>query len=343
MSKKKILSVLAAAAVAGLVSTHANAGFFDIEEGKGASQASGSAGPDGAKGEAPSLAKCAKPLGKLALAEPQDYVMKALSQNGLPNPNGLIRMIAQQSGCFVVVERGIAFQNIQQERALAEGGQLRKDSNMGKGQLATADYVMTPEVVFKNDNAGGVGAALGGLFGPIGAVVGGALKFKEAQTTLTVADTRSGVQVAAASGSASKTDFGIGGILGGGSLVGGLGAYENTAEGKLIAVAFLNNFNEIVRSVRGRPEVVRSDKTTKEEAATVAKAGDVVSVGDTLMAKIAGVPLLEKPNAKSKVIAKLGKGDEVLVVGKVEGEFVQVQGGMGEGWVKIIMVRKSGI
>jgi len=324
---------------------NAYADFFgvgEIKEGGGASQASGSAGPNGANGEAPSLEKCLKPLGKLALSEPQDYVMKALSQNGLPNPNGLLRMIVQQSGCFVVVERGVAFQNIQQERLLADGGQLRKGSNMGKGQLATADYVMTPEVVFKNNNAGGVGAALGGFFGPIGAVVGGALKFKEAQTTLTVSETRSGVQVAAASGSSSKADFGIGGIVGGGGAIGGLGAYENTAEGKVVAVAFLDAFYQVVKSVRGSGEMVRSEKTTKEEAGTVVKAGAVFNEGDTLTSKIAGVAMLDKPNPKSKIVAKLGKGEEVVVVGPANNDFVHVQGNVGEGWVKVALMRRAG-
>lgn len=325
------------------LSCTAQAGLFGngIKEGTGASQASGSAGPDGASGAAPSLQKCSKPLGKLALQEPQDYVNKALSENGLPNPNGLIRLIVQQSGCFVVVERGMAFQNIKQERELADSGNLRKGSNMGKGQLATADFVMTPEVVFKNNDAGGVGGAIGGIFGSVGAVIGGSMKFKEAQTTLTVADVRSGVQVAAASGSSSKTDFGLGGILGGGGLGLGLGAYENTAEGKVVAVAFLDAFNQIVKSVKNSPELVRSDKTTKQEAGTVIKAGEVANDGDVWMPKISGVPMLSKPNAKSKVVGKLNKGDEVISSGQEEGDFMLVQGAKGEGYVKKSMLKKA--
>jgi len=85
----------------------------------------GSAGPDGAKNASPQLEKCDKPYGTLAVAEPQDYVGQALLQYGLPSPVGLIRMMIQQSNCFVVVERGRAMKNLMQERELAKSGELR--------------------------------------------------------------------------------------------------------------------------------------------------------------------------------------------------------------------------
>jgi hypothetical protein len=68
-----------------------------------------------------------------------------------------------------VVERGRAMQNLMQERQLAESGELRKGSNMGKGQMVTADYVLTPDAVFSSKDSGGIGGALGGL-GVFGAV-----------------------------------------------------------------------------------------------------------------------------------------------------------------------------
>lgn len=327
--------------------------FGEFEQGKGGSGVSGGSGPSGDTSNAtpggssdsgkPVLERCNKPLGTMAVAEPQDYVTQALQQAGLPKPNGLIRIIVQQSNCFMVVERGVAMQNIQQERALADGGQLRKGSNMGKGQLATADYVMTPEVVFKNNDAGGVGGLLGGLFGSVGAVIGGSLKFKEAQTTLTVADTRSGIQVASATGASQKTDWALGGLLGGGGVGLGLGAYENTAEGKVVAMAFLDAYNSVVKAIRGSGEMQRTDKTLKQEAGTVVKAGDVAGQGDVFSPKINGVVLYDKPSANAKTLAKLKKEDEAIASGQEEGDFIKVQTGSGkEGWVKKSMMRKSG-
>lgn len=192
---KRIHTIIAAVALA--IAGQASA----QDLGRGSGPVTGSAGPQGSQGASTQLEKCGKILGTLAVNEPQDAVSAALRGYGLTSPTGLIRLIIQQSGCFTVVERGRAMQNIMQERALAESGQLQAGSNIGCGQLVVADFVLTPDVVFSNNNAGGVGAAIGGLFGPIGAVIGGGLRFKQAQTSMLVADARSGIQVAAASGS----------------------------------------------------------------------------------------------------------------------------------------------
>ena len=155
------------------------------------------------------LEKCDAPKGTIAVAEPQSHVIMALSRYNLPPPTSLLRQYIQKSNCFQVVERGRAMRNIQQERNLSESGMLQQDSNMGGGQMVTADFVMTPDVIFKDGNAGGagVGAAVGSLLGGVGSLVGavaGGVKFQEAQTTLTMADTRSTIQVAAASGTYKK-------------------------------------------------------------------------------------------------------------------------------------------
>ena len=73
--------------------------------------------------------KCNKKMGVLAVAEPQNG-WNYLSQYGLGSPASLLRMMVQQSGCFDVVERGQAMQNIQQERSLAAAGEMRQESNL---------------------------------------------------------------------------------------------------------------------------------------------------------------------------------------------------------------------
>jgi hypothetical protein len=78
----------------------------------------------------------------------------------------------------------------------------------------------------------------------------GGLRTSEASTTLTLVDNRSGVQLAAAEGAASNTDFaawnGFFGSGGGGSL----GGYTNTPEGKVLAGAFADAYNRLVGAVR---------------------------------------------------------------------------------------------
>jgi hypothetical protein len=206
--------------------------------GEGGSAAQGGAGPQGATNANVQLEKCDAPKGTLAVVEAQSQVIAALGRYGLQSPTGLIRMMVQQSNCFQIVERGVAMQNMMQERALAAGGQMQADANIGKGQMVAADFIVTPSVVFSENNAGGVGGALGGLmgrFGGAGAVVGaiaGGLKFKEAQTSMLLSDTRSGIQVAAAEGSAKQTDFALGGTIFGAGGGAALGGYTNTTKAR---------------------------------------------------------------------------------------------------------------
>lgn len=303
--------------------------------------ASGSAGPDGAKGESSQLEKCDKPYGTLAVSEPQDYVGQALMRYGLTSPVGLIRMFIQQSNCFVVVERGRAMKNLMQERELAGSGQLRSGSNMGGGQMVTADYVLTPDVVFNNKDAGGLGGALGGLFGVGGAIVAAGLKFKEAQTSMLLADTRTSLQVAAAQGMAKSTDFSLGGIGFGAGVVGALGAYENTAEGKVVASGFLDNWNNIVRAIRNNPDMQRTEISLKGPSGKPTQAGGGFQTGDVLTGKIGGLKVYADPNKKSKILSSLQKGDELVFTGEEKNGFLAVEGNDGAGWVDKNLVKKN--
>jgi curli biogenesis system outer membrane secretion channel CsgG len=258
-----------------------------MKKGKGGSEVQGNS-----KGGTKDIEKCDASMGTLAVVEPQDYAARAINALGLPSPTGLIRLIIEQSNCFQLVERGVAMQNIMQERALAGGGQLQRGQNMGGGQMVTADYLITPDVAFSEGNAGGAGAALGllpGKAGAIGGLLGAGMKSKVAQTSMVLSDTRTRLQVAAAEGSAKATDFALGGILGGGGVGGGLGGYTNTAEGKVIAASFIDNWNNIVRAVRGTLSPVSA-------AAAAPQAGGGIEAGAVLAAKIKGVKMFTAPD-----------------------------------------------
>jgi len=333
-----LVGVLGVAALA-----HAQ-GITDMKKGEGGSAVQGSTGPGGAQGAASDLERCDKPMGAVAVVEPQSHIISALSRYRLDSPSGLIRMMIQQSNCFLVVERGVGMQNLMQERALGKSGELRQDSNMGGGQMVTADYVLTPSVVFSQDDAGGIAGGIGGMFGTAGRVFGGiagGLQFKEAQTSMLLADARSSLQVAAAEGSAKKADFRLGGLLGGaGVAVAGLGGYERTAEGKVIAASFADNYNGIVRAVRGNPSLQRNVGALDKEAGTVTKSGAVFSEGDVLRPKIANVRLFSQPSDEGQPVATLARGEELIFMGKEKDGFVSVETSRGGGWVKKILISK---
>jgi len=291
----------------------------------------------------PTLDKCKKKIATLAVVEPQDYEMLALSQYSLPSPTSLIRLIVQQSNCFIVVERGIAMQNLLQERSLSSSGELKQDQDMGKGQLITADYILTPTIIFKEGNTGGIAGALGGLLpgtaGSVAGIVGGSLKFSEAQTSLTLADTRSGIQVAAAAGASKKTSFGVVAGLGGNSAGAGLGAYTNTPEGKVVAAAFLETYNSIVNTVDGDQALVRENSLLeyKKEGGKKIKKAKKNVIGEVKFSKINNVPVYSDPEGKNEIF-KLTSKEEIVILAE-EGAYYNIMASNGEGWVKKILIK----
>ena len=219
--------------------------------------ATGSAAGAATSGENTALEKCASPLGTVSLVENQTAGWYTILRDEyrLPPTANLLRLLVQQSNCFVVVERGAAgMRAMNRERELMQSGEMRGGSNFGRGQMVASDYALSPEIVFSADNAGGIGGVLGGLIGGGSgravAAIGGGLQTREASAMLTLVDNRSGVQVAASEGSASKTDLNLFGGLFGGRAGAGLGGYTNTPQGKVITAAFMDAFNQMVRSLR---------------------------------------------------------------------------------------------
>jgi hypothetical protein len=344
MSSKPHRIMFAALCVVVLTTWVAAQGITQPKQGQGGSVVKGAAGTEGSTGDS-GLEHCDKPMGAVAVVEPQNEVLVSLTRYRLSSPVGLIRMMIQQSNCFIVVERGAGMQNLLQERELAKAGETRQNSNLGGGQMVAADFVLTPSVVFSEGNAGGVGGAVGGIIGrrsPALGAVGGGLKFKEAQTSMLLADSRSGVQVSAAEGSTRKADLRLGGLLFGGGVGAAAGGYGNTNEGKIIAAAFMDNYNKIVTVVRNDPSLQRNVGTLKQEAAAGGskKAGAVFNEGDVLVPKIGNVRLLAQPNEGGKVLATLGRSDELVVVGTEQDGYINVQSSAASGWVRIVLVQK---
>lgn len=205
--------------------------------------------------KAGSIEHCDSTMGTLAIAEDQNQSWYHTLHNEykLESTVPLLRLMVQQSNCFVVVERGRAMNNMMQERALEDSGEMRQGSKFGKGQLVAADYTLSPSINFSSDDSGGLMGSVSGFlprrFSAVGGLAGG-VKFKEAATTLLMVDNRSGVQLAAAEGEATKTDLSAWGNYFGGRGGAGLGGYTKTPEGKMIAGAFADAYNQMVVSVR---------------------------------------------------------------------------------------------
>jgi hypothetical protein len=237
------LTTLAAAALSGCLATTPTMG-----ENKGT--VSGAAGGSTAANNNSALERCDETLGTLAIEEDTSapwYV--SLRQYNLGSTTPVLRLMIQQSNCFVIVERGRAMGNVMRERQLAQSGEARAGSNFGQGQMVAADYTMSPSIQFSGKTGGASAGLLTRAFGGVGALAGG-VRTNEASTTLLLIDNRSGVQISASEGTAKNMDFNLFGGAFGGLTGAGAGGYSSTPQGKVIVTAFADSFNQMVKALR---------------------------------------------------------------------------------------------
>lgn len=280
--------------------------------GGGGGKPSGSAGAAGSQGEAAELETCDEPIGTAALITASN---SQHSKADLPPPTRVMKLFMQQSGCFKVVARGGAVGDaLERERQLADEGELQSESDMGEAQMKSADFVLKPAVLFKDPDAGGGGAAIGSLLGPVAGIIGGGLQKKEAQALVTLVNVRTSMQEAVAEGSAEKYDFaGVFGAVGGG-VAGGMGAYESTDIGKIVSAAMLDAHNQLVTQVD-----VAETADEREPAARWKTA--------------ARLNMRSGPTTDSAVVTTLPEGTEVRPIGDQDGKWWEVKAQGEQGWV----------
>jgi curli biogenesis system outer membrane secretion channel CsgG len=271
---------------------------------------------------------CSHRLGTAAIYEPENHWWEGL---GLESPEALIKIFVQRSGCFTLLDRGKGFSIAEKERALASGGELRQGSNVGKGQVKAADYVIVPDIVSKNNNAGGtnIGGILGGFVGGgAGAILGGiSISKKTADVTLAVTDVRSSEQVAMDEGHASKSDvgFGAGGGFGtwGGFGAAGASNYANTEIGQVVTLAYINAYTKLVTDMGG---LAAGGTDTVAQAVTMQRSGHLYTTAST----------------KSRVVKVLAAGTMLYPTGNKSGVMWEVKDELGtQGWVSSLLLALS--
>lgn len=232
---------------------------------------------------------CDKKLATIAVADP---VQQWWLQLNLESPDALLKVFADESKCFTLVDRGRGLAAAQQERALASGGELAAGSNVGNRQMVTADYVLLSDIANKNAKAGG--SRFGGLVGGMlshsaaGALLGGiSLDSKTADVVLTLTDVRSTEQVALVKGHAKKTDVGFGGVGGGFNLTSlvaaGASSYANTDIGQVVAMAYLDAFTKLVEQLKQSPPAAHAEGVSVARGADTA--GTLTNAGVIQMAQ----------------------------------------------------------
>ena len=263
------------------------------------------------------IPRCGKPLGTIALIDGDGQGWKAYQ---LGAPSTLLKTFVTKSGCFKLVNRGAGMEAIQREQALAGEGNLQRGSNVGGGQIKSADWLLVADVAGQNQNSGGsaLGGIAGGLIGGrFGALAGGIKTSKvEAQTVLSLVNTRTSEEEFNIEGFAKKSDFsfGAGGFVGWGGVGGG--AYENTDVGKVVGLAFLDAYRQLVEQMGGM------------DASLVAEAPRQSFVA------IASVDMKRSPSKSSSTVRTLDGGMMVYPLGGKEDMWWEVEDENGNvGWV----------
>jgi len=237
----------------------------------------------------------------------------------------LLKVFIQRSGCFKLVDRGVGLTALQEEQALAAGGDLQARSNVGAGQVKAADYVLIADIASGDTNSKGsaVGAVAGAFLGGAGGALLGGMRSKraEAQTVLTLMNVRTSEVEATTEGFASKKDISFGG--GGGGFAGAFGAaggggYSDTEIGKVVTWAFLDGYRQMVTQL---------GLLSGEAAADAPKEAFVVRVDTAEMRR--------SPAASASLVRTLERGMLVYPTGGKEGIWWEVEDeNENAGWVE---------
>ncbi|RGE46395.1 hypothetical protein DZC30_04060 [Comamonas testosteroni] len=254
MSKKTTLR-LAALASALALGGCVTPGGGTISTGTAPTAATGAAGGATSVNANASLERCDAPLGTLAVDDGRgkEWYASFGAATKITTIEPLIRLAVQQSNCFVITSVG---NNRLDSRMSAitdkqrNSGEFRAGSNQHKGQRVAADYYMEPSIIIDNSATGQLAAGVGGLFGNVGSLIGGAMQSKASVVTLSMFDIRSGVQISISEGNSTATNFGAAmGAIGGGAMA-GLSGFSRSPEGKATVAAFMDAYNNMVISLR---------------------------------------------------------------------------------------------
>ena len=105
----------------------------------------------------------------------------------------------------------------------------------------------------------------------------------------------------------------------------------------MIAASFLDNFNNIVASLKDNPNMDQYGASGDDTET----AGEVFAAGDVVVSKIDNVNLLTAPEAGAEALGAVTSGDALVYLGAEKNGYLQVQSSGGQGWINKLLVRKQ--
>jgi curli biogenesis system outer membrane secretion channel CsgG len=194
------------------------------------------------------------PRAKIAVANFDIKAAKAYGEIGTGLREMLVTALVN-SNRFRVVERQVLDAVMQEQQLGASGAAASGQSSAQRGQIKTADIIITAAVTEFEPQAtgGGGGFGAGGTLGGslIGAVLGGSMNKAHMALDIRIIDTSTSEILSSTRVQGQATDIAggiFGGILGNTALGIGLGGYANTPMEKAIRVCIIEAVKYIAQT-----------------------------------------------------------------------------------------------
>jgi hypothetical protein len=261
----------AVALLSGLVLSACTPG---VTQGTSPGPVTGAAGGATSLGAQSSLERCPETLGTLAIDDGrnQSWWGPSCRPTRVTSVEPMIRLVAQQSNCFVITSVGNnrLEQQTDRIRQLQRSGDFRAGSNQQRGSASrpTTTWSRRSSSRVADQRHRGRAGRLRRRMGRSGGWRRGRGAAAELDSvTLSLFDLRSGVQIAASEGSSTTNDLsgtlaglGLGAGAGGAA---GLSAFQRTPAGQATVAAFVDAYNKMVVAVRNyRAQEIRGGAGT---------------------------------------------------------------------------------
>jgi curli biogenesis system outer membrane secretion channel CsgG len=194
------------------------------------------------------------PKARIAVADFEVKAAKATGEIGSGLREMLITALVN-SNRFSVVERQ-ALGAVMQEQELSASGAAQAGSGPKRGNIKTADLVVTAAVTEFEPQASGGRAGIGGGggvgSGVLGGLLGAALNKAHMALDIRIIDTSTSEVLAATRVQGQASDVSgalVGGFLGSWALGGGLSAYANTPMEKAIRICIIEAVRYIAQTI----------------------------------------------------------------------------------------------
>ena len=202
----------------------------------------------------PPLPPYSRPKARIAVADFDVKAAKATGEIGSGLKEMLVTALVNSSR-FRVMERQV-LDAVMQEQQLAASGAAAAGGGAQRGQIRTADLIVTAAVTeFEpqaSGGAGGIGGGGGLGSGLLGGLLGASLNKAHMALDIRIIDTSTSEVLASTrvQGQASDIAGGfMGGFLGGWALGAGLGMYSNTPMEKAIRICIIEAVRYISQTV----------------------------------------------------------------------------------------------